>query len=315
VLGVVTAGTVARAALGDAPPGSTIGAELIALYTATARQPARTAWPAVGIAIAALLAPATWLDPTAGEVVGSVLFMAAATGLGAYVRSRRLDTAAELAQRDRRAGEVVAAERARIARELHDVVAHSVTVMSAQVGAARMVLNQHPERATEALSAAERAGRQAIAELRRMLGLLRPSEAAPARAAQPSLRQLPTLVEQFRDAGLEVRLRAEPPDDLPPGLDLGAYRIAQEALTTCSSTRRKRKASSSRCTGNPTASTSSSRTSAATSHPPRTADTGSSECVSGPRCYGGSVEAGPRPGGGWKVHAVLPAARGYEPRR
>ena len=124
-----------------------------------------------------------------------------------------------------------AEERARIARELHDVVAHSVSVMVVQAQAADRVLEGDEPAARELLGSIETTGRQALSELRRLLGLLRRFEAADL-APQPSLRHLDGLVAQVRDAGLPVELvvHGEPPP-LPPGVDLSAYRIVQEGLT------------------------------------------------------------------------------------
>lgn len=126
----------------------------------------------------------------------------------------------------------LADERARLARELHDVVAHSVSVMVVQAGAARMQLRRQPERAGEALLAVEASGREAIAELRRLLGLMTNDEQSPELAPQPGLDQLDRLVERVGQAGLPVVVRrVGTARALPPGLDLTAYRVIQEALT------------------------------------------------------------------------------------
>jgi signal transduction histidine kinase len=127
----------------------------------------------------------------------------------------------------------VTAERTRIARELHDVVAHSVSVMVVQAGAARKVLDKQPERASQAMASIESTGRQSLNELRRLLGMLRQADGeATGRAPQPSIEHVETLVAQTREAGLPVTLEIEGfPRTLAPGVDLSAYRIVQEALT------------------------------------------------------------------------------------
>ena len=126
----------------------------------------------------------------------------------------------------------VAEERARIARELHDVVAHSVSIMVVQAGAARVQLAQTSGPAVDALRSVETTGREALTELRRLLGLLTDEGEAAELAPTPGLDQLDALLARVGDAGLPVSVRIEgPPRPLPPGLDLTAYRIVQEALT------------------------------------------------------------------------------------
>nr|WP_234357891.1 histidine kinase [Streptomyces puniciscabiei] len=189
---------------------------------------------------------------------GALLIALAAVGLasagGAVVllaRARRryrkvLEDRRWLLEREREAAArtAVAAERARIARELHDIVSHKVGLMVVQATAAREVLATLPDAAETALAAVEGAGRDAMTELRHLLGLLAPSPdgddpAEPGTqgglsglAPQPSLRQLGTLVDRIAFAGLpvEVRISGEP-RPLPPGIDVTAYRIIQEALT------------------------------------------------------------------------------------
>jgi signal transduction histidine kinase len=145
-------------------------------------------------------------------------------------RDRRLRLAER--ERDVAAREAVVAERARIARELHDVVAHSVSVMVVQAQAGPRLLAA-PESAGEAFRSIETTGRDALVELRRLLGVLRGGDEQPAATApQPGLDRLQGLVEQVRAAGLRVDLRVEgEPVHLPAGIDLSAYRIVQEALT------------------------------------------------------------------------------------
>jgi signal transduction histidine kinase len=123
-------------------------------------------------------------------------------------------------------------ERARIARELHDIVAHSVSVMVVQAGAAEDLLDRDPERARVPLLSIQETGGHAIGELRRMLGLLRDAQAEPLLAPQPGTSEIGALVEQMSELGLPVELRVEgTPRTLPPGVELTAFRVVQEALT------------------------------------------------------------------------------------
>ena len=158
-----------------------------------------------------------------------VWLMFALAWLAGFSLRRRMRMASDLEVRAERA---VADERARIARELHDVVAHAVSVMTVQAGAVRRLLRDDQQREREALETVEKTGRQALAEMRRMVGVLRNPEDAPALAPQPSLEYLERLVEQVRAAGLDVDVRIEGErTPLPAGLDLTAYRLVQEALT------------------------------------------------------------------------------------
>ena len=126
----------------------------------------------------------------------------------------------------------MAQERARIARELHDVVAHRVSLMTVQAGAARVVAAEQPEVAARALGAVEQAGRDALSALRHLLGVLRPDGDADATAPQPRVADLPALAAELRAAGLDVTLAVDDaPAHVPARVGLSVYRIVQEALT------------------------------------------------------------------------------------
>ncbi|MFK7957334.1 MAG: sensor histidine kinase [Lysobacterales bacterium] len=126
----------------------------------------------------------------------------------------------------------VAAERTRIAREMHDIVAHQVSLMTVQAGAARTVSITDPKAAGEAMAAVEKAGRNALTEMRHLLGILRPAEPEDALQPQPGIKDLSALVKQVNDAGLNVQLTTTgSTSGLRPRLELTVYRIVQEALT------------------------------------------------------------------------------------
>ena len=178
-----------------------------------------------------------------GGGVGNYIFAAAifvgAWLAGFFLRARRLHTEA-LQQRtivlegeqETRARAAVAEERARIARDLHDAVAHSVSVIVVQAGAERLALPEEATSTREVLRSIEETGRQALVEMRRLVEMLRKDDEELALAPQPSLVHLELLVHQVREAGLPVELSVEgEPRALPPGVDLSAYRIVQEALT------------------------------------------------------------------------------------
>jgi signal transduction histidine kinase len=180
-------------------------------------------------------------DPShaAGDYVFTPALVAIAWLAGFALRERAeqaeaAEVRAAQAEREREAAAriAVAEERARIARELHDIVAHAMSVMVLQVGAVRHRLPGALAEDREALDGVERAGRQALAEMRRLLGAMRRDDDEPALAPQPSLAGLDALVEQVRRAGLPVHMHVEgDPVALPAAIDLSAYRIIQEGLT------------------------------------------------------------------------------------
>jgi signal transduction histidine kinase len=211
-------------------------------------------------------------------------------------------------EREERARAAVAEERARIARELHDVVGHSVSVMTVQASGVRRLLRPDQEREREALLVVERTGREALAEMRRMVGVLRRPEEAPALAPQPSLEHLERLVDQTREAGLPVELRVEGEAvQLPVGLDLTAYRLVQEGLTNALKHAQATRAEV-------VVSYSDGHVEVVVSDDGRAAggSDGSGHGLVGMRervsVYGGELDAGPQPGGGYRLRARLPLA-------
>jgi signal transduction histidine kinase len=198
------------------------------------------AWLGPFVLVGAMIgAVSTFGDQASGDFAFPIAFVLVAWGAARALRSRselteRLHEAAaqaeEAHQEELRAA--AAEERRRIAREMHDVIAHSMSVMVVQAGGARRILDRDPDRAVAAAAQIERTGREAMAEMRHLLGLLNPDERHAERAPQPSLSQLDALVARAREAGLPATLQVEGRKrPLPAGLDLAAYRIAQEALT------------------------------------------------------------------------------------
>ncbi|GAA0794244.1 sensor histidine kinase [Spirilliplanes yamanashiensis] len=236
VLSVLTVPYIAAVGL-PGVGGSQLIAELILVAYAGYRGPARR----VAIAcVAAAVVPAAALmatGETSWEFVFFGVLVAFGWALGTLLRREERRSgqlaalAAELAaEREARARAAVDEERARISRELHDAVAHTVSVMTMQAGVLRRRLSDRPvER--DALAQVEELGRQSVDEIRRVVGLLRP-DAADGLGPAPSLRRVGELVDNVRSAGLDVTLTVDgEPAALPPGLDMSAYRVTQEALT------------------------------------------------------------------------------------
>ena len=237
-------GAVALAfALWDTPPenlASTTILVAIQSFAIGAHLPRRRAQAGL-VGVGALVAVVTALGPnqTVGDVVFPVVLFAGCWALGRVGRGRARLTAelrarTEQLERERteRERDAVARERVRIARELHDVVAHSVSVMVVQAGAARSVLDRDPDASVRALGAVEATGREALTEMRRLLGILRPDGQDADHSPQPSLDRLGALIARSRDAGLDVELRVEGlAGPLAPGVDLTAFRLVQEGLT------------------------------------------------------------------------------------
>jgi signal transduction histidine kinase len=223
--------------------GVAVLAVSLAVYSVAAASagPATAAW--IGAAVATVEAGA--VSAAGGPEWGTVLLvlaLAAAGWLaGENTRSRRvhlqgvLERAAERErEREQRVRQAGAEERLRIARELHDVVAHAMSIIAVRSGVARLVIDVRPDEAREALGIIEGTSRQALAELRLLVGVLRGHETQDAADLEPApgLAELPGLIARINEAGVPVGLRVEgEPRPLPPGVDLSAYRIVQEALT------------------------------------------------------------------------------------
>jgi signal transduction histidine kinase len=215
---------------------------LVAFYSVGAHRDLRGAALLLGAGLLVLLAldvvDVARGDGTVLDATGEYPFVLVVWGAGVAVRNMRLrathleDRVGLLArERDEKARAAAAQERTRIARELHDVVAHSVSTMVLQASGARQVLRSHTDEAEDAMRSVELTGRQALRELRRMLGILRTDD-RPSLDPQPGVADIELLVTRMRDTGLPVQLEVSgAPPALAPGLDLTAYRIVQEALT------------------------------------------------------------------------------------
>lgn len=237
VLGVALVMTGAWTAFGY--PGNPVLHILVSLYAVGRYVPEwRISLAALAVALTVVgFGQVTDGDPTS-EVVTALVVTTLPWYAGRRVRIRGDYTAAarERAEhlewkRATEAQRAIADARAGIARELHDVVAHNVSVMTVQAGVARLVVADDPERAKEAIGAVEEAGRRALDELRHLLGVLRPETASGELSPQPSLNQVHELVDQLRQTGMSISLTSDVPSELPVRVDLFAYRIVQEALT------------------------------------------------------------------------------------
>jgi signal transduction histidine kinase len=237
VLAVVLSASIATQFVVGVLPPFALGAALYTVASHTERRVALRAGGATLLALAALLLVRSGLDARE-SVVHLIIFAAATWILGDNVRTKRayyreLEERAERLEREREESihRAAADEQERIARELHDVIAHSVSVMVVQAAAANDVFERQPERAREALRSIEESGRSALTELRRLLGIVRTHERGRFEP-QPGLAALEELIEQVRATGLEVGLEFDGElGELPSGVDLSAYRIVQEALT------------------------------------------------------------------------------------
>jgi signal transduction histidine kinase len=267
---------------------------------------AATAWALGGLIAIIALAPDLRMT---NELPFSGPIIILAWALGRYLRARdqRAHTAeAEAATLAAASERVLEEERARIARELHDVIAHSVSVMVVQAGAARTLLIDDTAAAREALLAVERSGRQALEEMRRLLGILRRDQREAELLPQPGLDAAHVLVDQVRATGLPVALDVDgSPRPLAPGVDLSAYRILQEALTN---TVKHANASSAsvRLRFSPAAVEVEIEDDGRGPVPNGNGGHGLIGMRERVELYGGELETGPREGGGFRVRARLP---------
>jgi signal transduction histidine kinase len=235
VAAVIAATVVVQALLdrSEQEPQTPLIALLILAFSVGSHAHARAAVIGLLLVLGALLVD----EP--GDVVVMGPVHAAAWGAGRLLQARQLEAAASRGRAGRlelerdQARAAVSDERGRIARELHDVVAHNVSVIVMQAGAERLARPDAPAPTRETLESIERAGREALVEMHRLLGVLRaPDQDEVALAPQPGLSRLDRLAAQVRSAGLPVEIQVEgDPTALPPGVDISAYRIVQEALT------------------------------------------------------------------------------------
>jgi signal transduction histidine kinase len=231
-----------------------------------------------------------------------------------FALSRRTEHLRQMAERARQAElereRVVIEERQRIARELHDVIAHSVSVMTVQAGAVRRLLREDQEKERESLETVESTGRQALTEMRRLVGLLREQGTMPEFSPQPGMDTIDSLLDGVRAAGLSVELEIDgAPRELPPGVDLAAYRVVQEALTNA-----LEYADPSRAWVTVTWGEGELELTIANDGRGGGDGTGGSQGLDGMRervsLYGGEIASGSREGGGYVVHARLPIGEG-----
>lgn len=267
----------------------------------------------------ALLVCAVWLSmgidvlrgtdhytPTDVPWIGMLLLLPGVLGILFGSRTRRLrEVEARALRLELERREAIAEERARIARELHDVIAHSVSVMTVQAGAAEEMLKVDPARAVEPVRAVQETGRQALVEMKRLVGMLREHDDEIGLAPQPGVADLERLVARMRDAGLPVELRIEgTPRPVPIGVDLSAYRVVQEALTNALKHAGASAALVTLHYGE------RDLTVEVTDEGPGRAEQPGGHGLIGMRervgIFGGTFEAGPRESGGFAVRALLP---------
>jgi signal transduction histidine kinase len=291
---------------------------LVAVYTAGAYLPLRDAVAGLALAIAGIGASYagsstnghsdfafTSVVVTAGWLVGRGMHGRVTQTAVLAERTQQLEQEAE-AER----AAAIAEERRRIARDLHDVIAHSVSVMVVRAGAAEAVFGRDPAAVLEPIRAVQETGRGALVEISRLLGLLREDGAELGLAPQPRIDDLPKLAAQSEAAGVPVVLRVEgTPQPLPLGVDLSVYRIAQEALTNALKHSAGARADLVLRYRDNAVELTVENDGAASSNGHRGGHglIGMRERVA---VFGGTLEAGPRPGGGFRVVARLPLQPG-----
>jgi signal transduction histidine kinase len=296
---------------------------LFLTYTVGAWCPLR---PAIaGLAIPFLVVVVLGLRDVPGldtlGVVGVLTQFTAAWVLGVAFRNRRAATDARVSEAEKRAeaegqraARVLAEERLRIAQELHDVVAHSMSVIAVQAGVGAHVIDERPEQARTALAAISATSRQALTEMRRLLGVLRDTDGGRSTTPAPGLVDLPRLVDDVRAAGVPAKLQVEgTAGAVHSGVELSAYRVVQEALTNVikhAGTPTRVDVTVSYLPGSVAVEVRDDGRGLAAVARNGDADDGSGHGLIGMRerveLWGGDLSVGPCPGGGYRVRATLP---------
>lgn len=285
---------------------------LVALYTIAAHRARRDATRA-GAATAVVLAWPLLRDSgyNIGVTVLKAGFLTAGWVFGAYLEELRARAAAGRREQQLQTARAVAEEQARVGRELHDIIAHTLSVIVVQAAAAGDIFDSSPDRARQALGSIEATGRQALAELRRVLHAIRPAASQPPPPAPPpGLNQLDALLSQVRGTGLAVTVRTEGAhEDLPAGIDASAYRIVQEALTNTLKHTRATTAEVA-LAFHPQELIIGILDDGQPAGPPADGPPHPGRGIIGMHeraaLYGGSLTAAPRPQGGFQVHARFP---------
>jgi signal transduction histidine kinase len=310
VLGITFGTTLAFWVL-DYPRGPIFAALVVAFLTALVAGRRRLAWSAIVAGFVLFL----WLGTlfgtqrtTISAAAGLAAWLLVLAGAGEILRFRRERATARARTLEEEAKRRTSEERLRIARELHDVVAHNISLINVQAGSALHLMDQQPERARTALSAIKDASKETLVELRSVLGVLRQVDEAAPRSPAPGLGRLGEVVSRATAAGLPVEVEVEgEANGLPPGVDRAAYRIVQESLT------------------NVTRHAGPARATVRISYGERdlvvqidddglggsaNGATSAGNGILGMReraaALGGTVQTGPRPGGGFRVRAWLP---------